>query len=166
MREFRWTIGSSVLLAVVACSATTIDSSPPGTPLQFTRLRSEPYSFTFNSGFDQPARLVIRDQAAWSAAWQKTFERSSPVPPVPDIDFDREVVVLVALGSHSTGGYSILIDGASATEDGTSVVVRSSAPGSSCGTTQAFTEPVDIARLPRRQGAVTFIERSEVHTCG
>jgi hypothetical protein len=165
MDKLRPTVGSFGLIAMIACSAATIDSSPPGTPLQITRLRAEPYSFTSASGFDQPARLVISDPTTWATAWQQTFKGSLPVPPVPDVDFSREVIVLAALGSHSTGGYGILVEGASATDTGTSIEIRSISPGSNCVTTQAFTQPVDIARVPRRDGPVAFIEHKEVHNC-
>lgn len=159
------TVGAFGVVALLACSTATIDSSSPGTPLSITRLRAEPYSFTSVSGFDQPARLVIRDPITWANAWQQTFKGSSPMPPVPDVDFTREVVVLAALGSHSTGGYAILIEGATATDAGTSVAIRSISPGAACGTTQAFTQPVDIARVPRRDGKVSFVEQKEVHNC-
>jgi hypothetical protein len=75
------------------------------------------------------------------------------------------MVVVVALGSRSTGGYSILIDGANEGENaGLVITVRSISP-ENCVVTAAFTQPVDVARLPRRDGSVVFLERSEVHTC-
>ena len=73
--------------------------------------------------------------------------------------------MVVALGARSTGGYGILVDGANETENaGTAVTIRSISP-KNCIVTLAFTQPVDIARLPRRDGSVSFIERSEVHVC-
>jgi hypothetical protein len=76
------------------------------------------------------------------------------------------MIVVVALGSRSTGGYSILIDGASeAANNGVAVIVDSSSPGTDCAVTEAFTQPVDIARMPLRDGAVRFVERSHVSNC-
>jgi hypothetical protein len=148
-----------------ACAGSEMSTSPPGTPVSIVRLRSEPYSFTFVSGFDKPARLVVRDAATWQSVWAQTF-RGGSVPPIPVIDFSREMLVVVALGSHSSGGYGILLDGASAEATGDlAVEVRSISPGSGCGVTAAFTQPVDIARVPRRDGAVRFVESSEVTNC-
>jgi hypothetical protein len=77
------------------------------------------------------------------------------------------MMVVVALGSRSTGGYSILLAGASeAANDGVAVIVDSGSPGSNCIVTEAFSQPVDIARLPLRDGAVSFVERSHVSNCG
>jgi len=92
--------------------------------------------------------------------------RGGSVPTIPVVDFSREMLVVVALGSHSSGGYGILIDGASEAASGNvSIAVRSISPGAGCGVTAAFTQPVDIARMPRRDGAVSFAERSEVTDC-
>jgi len=67
------------------------------------------------------------------------------------------MVVVAALGTHSTGGYSILVDGASVVDsNGTAVAIRSVSPGPDCLVTEAFTEPVDIARMEMRSGPVTF----------
>jgi hypothetical protein len=131
------------------------------------RLRAEPYSFTFYSGFDKPTRLVVRDVVTWQTVWSQIYLRGSPVPPLPAIDFSREMVVVAALGSHSSGGYSILLDGASeAAADGVAVTVNSSSPGSNCIVTEAFTQPLDVARLPLRHGPVSFVEQSRVSNCG
>ena len=75
-------------------------------------------------------------------------------------------VILVALGERPTGGYSIFIDRVTELQDGSiEVLVRSVAPGPTCGVTAALTQPVDIARVPRRDGSVSFRELAETHNC-
>ena len=156
-------VAFAILLS--ACATSEMSTSPPGDSVPIVRLRSDPYSFTFVSGFDRPARLVVRDAANWQTIWAQTFKGGS-VPTIPVVDFSREMLVVVALGSHSSGGYGILIDGASEAATGNiSIAVRSISPGARCGVTAAFTQPVDIARMPRRDGAVSFVERSQVTDC-
>lgn len=138
----------------------------PGDPLPVVRLRAEPYSFSYNSGLDQPGRIVVRDPSSWQAIWAQIYRGYSPMPSAPAVDFSREMIVVVALGSRSSGGYSILVDGANeARNAGLVVTVRSISPGPKCGVTAALTQPVDIARVPRREGEVGFLEHAEVHTC-
>ena len=138
----------------------------PGDPLPIVRLRAEPYSYSSNSGLDQPGRIVVRDPSSWQALWGQIHRGRTPVPSVPAVDFSREMIVVVALGSRSSGGYGILVDGANeARNAGLVVTVRSISPGSKCGVTAAITQPVDIARVPRRDGEVGFLEHAEVHTC-
>jgi hypothetical protein len=161
-------IGAVALAMVVgACSASEMPSQPrePSADVPIIRLRSDPYSFAFNSGLDKPARIVVRDDAGWQAVWRDIYRGSSPMPPAPTIDFSREMVLVAALGARGTGGFDILIEGATEADDrGLNVAVRSTSPGN-CPVTLAFTQPVDIARLPIRTGKVEFTERSEVRHC-
>jgi hypothetical protein len=107
---------------------------------------------------------VIRDPVTWQTVWKEIWRGSSEVPPVPAIDFSSEMIVVAALGARSTGGYGILIDGANEVANGgVNVTIRSTSP-LNCLVTEAFTQPVDIARVPIR-GKVEFTERSEVHQC-
>ena len=98
--------------------------------------------------------------------WIRIHARQSPVPPLPIVDFTKEMVLFAALGTRPSGGFSILIDGATEAGDGAlSVVVRSVAPGPKRGVTAALTEPVDLARLARRDTPVHFVERTETSDC-
>ena len=157
-----------ILSSVAAACAHPEAALTPGTPgkaVPIVRLRAEPYSFEFSSGLDRPDRIVVRDPILWQALWVQIYRGRSPVPPAPTFDFSQEMLVVVALGTRSSGGYGILVDGANESENGgTAVTVRSISP-KNCVVTAALTQPVDIARLPRREGSVSFIERSEVHVC-
>ena len=172
MIRFVRTVSVSFLVLGAACGGSELtqpsdSSQPPETALTLVRLRDDPYSFSYYSGLDRPERLVIRDAEAWRAVWNQIYLRQQPVPSLPSVDFSREMMVVVALGARSSGGYSILLDGASeAANNGIEVVVNSSSPASDCIVTAAFTQPVDIARVSVRAGAVTFVERSQVFHCG
>jgi len=166
MNSFVRVIPLAVVTLGVACATSDVPTQPLGPSVPMVRLRAEAYSFTYYSGLDRPARLVVRDAVTWRIVWNEIYQRHSPVPSLPAVDFSREAILVVALGSRSTGGYGILLAGA--TQSGTNeiaVTVHSSSPGPSCVTTQAFTQPVDIARLPLRAGTVRFLERNEVSDC-
>jgi hypothetical protein len=161
-------VSVALVAAVATLSACSgLEPEPIGPELPLTRLRAEPYSFTFYSGLDSPQRLVVRDDASWQTLWNEIHSRGTPVPPVPAIDFSREMIVVAAMGTRSTGGYGILLESASEYgTDGIAISVLSISPGSNCGVTLAFTTPVDIARLPLHPGPVRFIERGETTVCG
>ncbi|HEX8849731.1 MAG TPA: protease complex subunit PrcB family protein [Gemmatimonadaceae bacterium] len=143
------------------------DSSTPaahvvgGAAVPLTRLRAEPYSLSYYSALKTPQRIIVRDEAAWRALWPQL----QAGPAVPAIDFSREMVLVVALGERTSGGYSIFVDAASATFDGITVEVRSVAPGKHCGTTAALTQPVDAARIQRVEGSVRFVDVATVQDC-
>ena len=129
-----------------------------------TRFRAEPYSFTYSSGYRDSARVAIRDSSAWRRAWAQIHANGS-AQPVPAVDFSREMVVLVALGTRATGGFSIFVDSARAGAGRVEVLVRRVAPGPACGVTAALSEPVDLARIPAASEPVTFRERAEISDC-
>jgi hypothetical protein len=108
---------------------------------------------------------VVQDAEHWSTVWDQIWVNYSPVPAMPEIDFSREMLIVAALGTRPTGGYSIFVDSAYNRTDHLEVVVRTISPGAWCGGTQAFTQPVDIARLPRSSQPVHYRERSEVNQC-
>jgi len=164
----RWsTVALALMLGLGACSDSTSSPGKPGANIPVVRLRSEPYPFAFYSGLDKPDRIVIRDPVTWQIVWKKVWGGGygdSKVPPLPAVDFSSEMILVAALGARSIGGYGILIDRAhEVANSGISVTIRSISP-LNCLVTEAFTQPVDIARLPVR-GRVEFTERSEVHQC-
>ena len=140
-------------------------ASPADEPLPVTRLRGDPYSFSYSSGLTDSARVVVRDARAWEAIWRDVWRNTTPVPALPVIDFEREMVVVAALGSRRSGGYGILVEGATRTAGGVEVSILKQSPGPRCGATAAITTPVDIARLRRVEGALRFRERVEVRDC-
>lgn len=163
LRRSRALIITSLAVAAIACSAT--DSLEPGTPVAVTRLNSQPYPFLYYSQLRQPERLVVRDRAAWVAAWSSLWPDGAPIAAPPTVDFTKDMIVLTALGQRNSGGYSILIDSARATRNALIVFVGTTSPGPHCGATLALTQPVDIARLPRGDAAVSFVDVPSVTEC-
>lgn len=163
-RCFRMCLVGAVAI-VAGCGSIELTTGPSGDPVPLVRLRTEAYSFTYYSGFRESARVVVRDAAQWSTVWARVHEGGT-VPPLPTVDFSREMIVVVALGSRASGGFGILIDEAAEFGvNGVTLAILSISPGPQCGVTGALTQPVDIARLPRRDGAVRFTERAEVLGC-
>lgn len=148
----------SLLWLLGACDSPSAPETPQ--PLALTRITQPAFS-----GFDTPQRLVIRSQPAWEAAWATLWARAGQVPPLPPIDFTRDVVLLAAAGARPTSGYFIAIEAASATGEAATVTVRSYAPGAGCELLQVITTPVDAVSMPRRD-RVTFVEESQVRPCG
>ena len=151
-------------LLLAACNAPNAPDENQE-PLTVTRLRQGAFSFSYNSGLTESQRLVIRDQATWQQTWDSIYRFSFPVPALPAIDFAREMVVVAALGQKPTGGYSIFVDGGTETANGVTINVRAVSPGSGCAVTLALTQPVDIARVTRRDGDVAFAEAHASQNC-
>jgi hypothetical protein len=153
-------------LTLVGCGDQELSSPSTGIDVPIVRLRSEPNSFSYFTGIRESTRLIVRDRDTWRATWNKLYDRQSPVPAIPDIDFSKEMVVVAALGERGSGGYSIVFENASENEaGGVNVVVRSTSPGRGCAAPTVMTQPTDLARIPNRYPSIRFIEREEVRTC-
>jgi hypothetical protein len=136
-----------------------------GIPLPIARFRSTPAGFTAYSGIDDSLRVMVDDAVRWEAYWRRLHAHVTPPPPVPPVDFGREVVILAALGTRGSGGFTIRIDSAYDVGTYVDIVVRRTAPGSGCLITAAFTQPVDVVRIPARRVPVRFRERALVEPC-
>ena len=113
------------------------------------------------TGIGESRRLVIRDANAWSQFWSELG-----VGERPDVDFTRNVVVAVAAGQRSTGGFEIAVDRITQTDGELSVEVVERTPGPNCITTASLTQPVDVVVVPLADArSWSFMERKEIRAC-
>jgi hypothetical protein len=149
----------------VGCADSLTLEEPTGKAMALVRLRDEGYALTFYSGLSKPERIVVSDDSTWQETWARIWAGRTPLPPLPEADFEKEMLVVAALGGRPTGGYGIVADSAFEDGDGLLIQVRTISPGTMCITTQAFTQPVDVARIPRVTGEISFRDRPEINEC-
>lgn len=160
-----------VLIAAAACAGAgapsegeEADVSPSLGPVETEELFREQHT-----GFEEARRQVVRDADAWRDVWATAHEGRAPVPPVPEVDFSTQSVVLAAMGQRPTGGYEVAIREVARTEEGLVVAVRETSPGEGCMVTQALTAPAVAVRI-RVAGApassATFEVTEERRDCG
>lgn len=130
----------------------------PTLPLRFGGTREFP-RFSFPS--DRALRLVIKNRAEFSEFWKQLISRVPPdgwVPPLPEIDFSKELLVVAAMGRQPSSGYWTFIDGACEVGGQVEVFV-SNVEGASCTLQmQIETHPADVVRLPRTDLPIVFRE--------
>ena len=113
------------------------------------------------TGIGESRRLVIRDANALSQFWSELG-----VGERPNVDFTRHVVVAVAAGQRSTGGFEIAVDRITQTDGELSVEVVERTPGPNCMTTASLTQPVDVVVVPVADArSWSFMERKEIRAC-
>lgn len=157
---------SSVIRAIPAegshsFAQAVADQPDPGIPLPITRLNSKQCPTCRSK---KKLRLVIRDQNEWRAVWEAINQSAFRKPPLPEIDFSREMVVVVASGERPSSGYSILVDSAYERNDQLEINVVSRSP-LHCAVLTVMTDPLDIALLPKSERSVVFKETEVVHEC-
>ena len=161
---------SLLLLLITFAGVTVLNANQDkGTPVPFTELdpqRTGPRrSLVINSGIPDPLRIVIRDRDTWVELWKKLSSVSFPRPPVPEIDFSREMLIVVAMGQRNTGGFDIIVDGVYERDKKLGVDVKSTSPGRACGVFATLTAPVDIVRLQKSDYPVVFRETNVTREC-
>jgi hypothetical protein len=97
-------------------------------------------------------QVVARTAAEWEGLWRV----HKPARPITPVDFSKEMVVAVFLGSKPTPGYGVTI--VSAAEERGAVHVRYSetSPPADAISAQVITYPFAIVAIPKSAGEVTF----------
>ena len=105
------------------------------------------------SQVDAPRQVVVRTAEEWARLWSgQSLDATTP----PAVDFSKEMVVAVYLGSRPTAGYSV--DIASVGEEGGKIVVkyRETKPQRGMMLAQIITSPFAVVAVPKAAGEVTF----------
>ncbi len=123
-------------------------------------------------GIQDSVRMVVRDQAALRSVWQQATSQQSAPPPVPTIDFDHEMVLVVAAG-RMTPDDQIHVDSVAVRrvpdaqgrmQKGLRVLVDVMR---GCNQFQTAAYPLEIVRVQRYDGPIEFVEkRSQAQGCG
>jgi hypothetical protein len=107
--------------------------------------------------FTDSVRLAIRDMATWQQVWaQATSTQGSP-PPLPQVDFTQEMVLVAAAGQMHPGD-QIRIDSAGVRAGVFVAIVRTI---TACRPFPAAAYPLDIVRVQLSEREVTWTERRE-----
>lgn len=102
------------------------------------------------SGVDKPRQAVVSDRAAWERLWAE----HSKTEPLPEVDFNKEVVAGVFLGVKPGAGWTIELDAAPDQKGGLSLSWREVAPKGGFGAT-VMARPFVLRKLAKT-GAVRF----------
>ena len=104
------------------------------------------------SNVDGARQVVVRTEAEWTTLWrQHTPDRQRPA-----VDFSKDMIVGLFMGSRPTAGYNISIV-STFTKDG-SVLVRyqESTPRPGTMSAQVLTFPYHLVAIPKTSGEVKF----------
>ena len=104
------------------------------------------------SAIDEPRQVTIRSAAEWGALWKE----NGGTAPLPAVDFSREIVVGVFLGTRPTAGYGVEIIRVVGNSGALAVEYVETRPSRDTITAQILTAPYHLAAIPKGEGVVTF----------
>jgi hypothetical protein len=147
-------------------AASAAESKPETYLIEYQAFRPSLY-FTGNEGPEIAIFTAIQSEPKWRELWAQLEPRLSRymrqrVPhPFPRIDFTRQTLLVAALGTEPTSGYSLSVE--SITESPTSITAKLVAlnPGKGCGDkiygmTLITTHPIVLLLIAKTSKPVQF----------
>jgi hypothetical protein len=118
-----------------------------------------------NSSVAQPLYTEVRDYRSWHGLWDRIVSASGRKPPTPAVDFSQHMLLVAAMGTRPTGGYSIQI--VSVQDNGRELIATAvqTSPGKRCGATAAITHPLDIVKVAANRKKVRWEVRNRATAC-
>ncbi len=175
-------VATLVLLALAACSSVGSSGSTPapqGSPTVPVTAPSPASSPTAAEVFEtidigdqsgvageRPQVFKLDTQAGWEELWSRHQANVLPAPGVPDVDFSREMVIVVVDQTEPSGGYRFEITGIEEIEGRLVVRVSKTIPGPDCIVTAVITQPFHVVRMAKSDLEPELLISEETYSCG
>ena len=104
------------------------------------------------SNIDEAKQVVVRTEAEWTKLWQQ----HSPDRKRPAVDFSKDMVVGVFVGSRPTAGYNLSIVSTFKKDGHVLVQYRESQPRPGAMAAQVLTFPYHLVAVSKATGDVKF----------
>jgi hypothetical protein len=117
------------------------------------------------SGIINQRLETVRDKVAWRAFWQEHGKGLSPAPPLPEVDFSREMLVVAFAGQKTTGGYQLNLVGFKPRKTQITISLSLTQPGPDCIVAQASTQPYVIAKVAQSNKPANFRLSAKTFSC-
>jgi VWFA-related protein len=119
----------------------------PGEAMPMTTIASD-----MMSAIAAPRQVVAKTAAEFEKLWRE----HAPGRPAPTVDFTKNMVVAVFLGSRPSSGFGIEITDIRRDGDGLLVTWAERRPGRDQMSAQVMTAPAQLVTVPRVEGSVRF----------
>lgn len=113
------------------------------------------------SNIDQPKRKIISTQEELQTLFVEINKTRKPGIPIPEIDFDKEIVAFVNMGQTSTGGYSITVENIEKTNDEVIIHTGGNSPKPKDNVTMVITTPFTMVKLMKQDLPIVFKPKME-----
>ena len=108
------------------------------------------------SGLQSATNIVVTNATQWTDIWKTHSAQKRPAAPAPEVNFEKETVLIVALGRKPTGGHAVEIKSVQPSGNKVLVTATTRAPRPGGVSIQALTAPFHIVAVPKLTGEVQF----------
>lgn len=126
---------SFILLTIISCNCKKAASGSE----KFSILKESAYG-----GREKESHALIKSENAFKAICKELN-----IQDVPEVDFDKNNVVVAFMGQKRNGGYSITIEKVTVEDDTALVLVKNTVPEPDAMVTMALTAPYCMASIPK-----------------
>ena len=134
---------------VLALTAMLAQPSGARTAMLIDMILEAPNTRTIEKGdqsnVEDATQVLVRTDAEWTALWN----RHSPDRPKPKMDFSKEMVVGVFMGSRPNAGFSTAVTMTSAANGALVVKYTETVPPRGAITAQVLTFPYHLVAIPK-----------------
>ena len=156
MTLMRTTIAFALLIAFAGCGGESSPTDPDG-PVAFTTVWHEQASGMRNAG----AQVVAR-QEPWAQLWEQIVLGRAPKPPLPAIDFEKNILIVATLGETGDSCTQVRIDQVSRRSGILDVTISEIRRPPSCSCPPVVVNPVHVVAVPRAATGATYNWRTLV----
>jgi len=110
------------------------------------------------SGQQTAKQVTVRTEAEWKALWKDHASAEK----MPVIDFSRDMVVGIFLGTKPSAGHEVEIVGVRTQDNEVVVEYVQKQPGRGTMAAQILTEPFHLVSVPKHAGTVRFVHLPDV----
>jgi len=119
------------------------------------------------SGIERQRFETLRDAAALLKLWKAHTAGVSPAPPVPEVDFSKEMVIAAFAGTRKSGGYVLSVSRITVYPDRIEIDLSLIQPVPDCMVTKALTQPFVFAKTGQSgDKPVNFNLAKAIDGCG
>jgi hypothetical protein len=148
----RWLVGCATKVAPCVMIMTAMLSAQTPAP-SFTEVAKG------NASNQQDARQVtVRTAAEWTALWKE----HAPTAKMPTVDFAKNMVVGIFLGTKPSDGHHVEIVGVRTQDKDLIVEYVQRQPGRGTMAAQILTEPYHLVAVAKHPGPVRFLHVPEI----
>jgi len=108
------------------------------------------------SNIEEPQRKIIKDQEELQTLFAEINKTRKPGIPIPEVDFNQEIVAFVNLGQTSTGGFTVAVKNIEKTEDEVIIHIGGTSPKPKDNVTMALTTPFTLVKLNKQNLPIVF----------
>ena len=110
-------------------------------------------------------QVVVSNNEDYQKLMSEVYANLDQMPRIPEVDFTKNDVAAVFMGTKSNGGFMINFDKVIKRTNDVTCSVYETLPGKNCVTTDVVTQPYEIIKIPKMNKKINFIIKQRTKDC-